>query len=100
MGQRFSFEAFWPKMEGFYDTVEEAVGIANDTVYGLSAAVWSGDSEQGLEVARRLRAGQVELNGGALNPLAPFGGYKRSGNGREWGLPGLVEFCEVKAVQM
>ena len=83
-----------------YDTVEEAVGIANDTVYGLSAAVWSGDSEQGLEVARRLRAGQVELNGGALNPLAPFGGYKRSGNGREWGLPGLVEFCEVKAVQM
>ncbi|HJE57378.1 MAG TPA: aldehyde dehydrogenase family protein [Nocardiopsis listeri] len=83
-----------------YDTVEEAVGIANDTVYGLSAAMWSGDSEQGLEVARRLRAGQVELNGGALNPLAPFGGYKRSGNGREWGLPGLVEFCEVKAVQM
>lgn len=83
-----------------YDTVEEAVTIANDTVYGLSAAVWSGDSEQGLEVARRLRAGQVELNGGALNPLAPFGGYKRSGNGREWGLPGLVEFCEVKAVQM
>ena len=83
-----------------YDTVEEAVEIANDTVYGLNAAVWSGDPEQGLAVARRLRAGQIELNGGALNPRAPFGGYKRSGNGREWGLPGLVEFCEVKAVQM
>ncbi|WP_017545180.1 aldehyde dehydrogenase family protein [Nocardiopsis prasina] len=82
-----------------YDTVEEAVGIANDTVYGLNAAVWAGDPDEGLAVARRLRAGQVELNGGALNPRAPFGGYKRSGNGREWGLPGLVEFCEVKAVQ-
>ncbi|MBR8740221.1 aldehyde dehydrogenase family protein [Nocardiopsis sp. MG754419] len=83
-----------------YDTVEEAVAIANDTVYGLSAAVWSGDTDEGLAVARRLRAGQVELNGGDLNPRAPFGGYKRSGNGREWGLPGLEEFCEVKAVQM
>ncbi|WP_017583503.1 aldehyde dehydrogenase family protein [Nocardiopsis valliformis] len=83
-----------------YDTVEEAVEIANDTVYGLNAAVWSGDPDEGLAVARRLRAGQVELNGGALNPRAPFGGYKRSGNGREWGLPGLEEFCEVKAVQM
>lgn len=83
-----------------YDTVEEAVQIANDTVYGLNAAVWSGDPDEGLAVARRLRAGQVELNGGALNPRAPFGGYKRSGNGREWGLPGLEEFCEVKAVQM
>ncbi|GAA1099661.1 aldehyde dehydrogenase family protein [Nocardiopsis metallicus] len=83
-----------------YDTVEEAVEIANDTVYGLSAGVWSGDPDEGLAVARRLRAGQVELNGGALNPRAPFGGYKRSGNGREWGLSGLEEFCEVKAVQM
>ncbi|GAB3708829.1 aldehyde dehydrogenase family protein [Nocardiopsis nanhaiensis] len=83
-----------------YDTVEDAVEIANDTVYGLNAAVWSGEPEEGLAVARRLRAGQVELNGGAMNPRAPFGGYKRSGNGREWGLPGLEEFCEVKAVQM
>ncbi|GHD34218.1 aldehyde dehydrogenase family protein [Nocardiopsis kunsanensis] len=83
-----------------YDTVEEAVETANDTVYGLNAAVWSGDPEQGLAVARRLRAGQIELNGGAMNPKAPFGGYKRSGNGREWGLPGLEEFCETKAVQM
>lgn len=83
-----------------YDTVEEAVEIANDTVYGLNAAVWSGDPEQGMAVARRLRAGQIEFNGGALNPRAPFGGYKRSGNGREWGLAGLEEFCELKAVQM
>lgn len=83
-----------------YDTEEEAVALANDTVYGLSAAVWAPDADSGLAVARRLRAGQVELNGGAVNPRAPFGGYKRSGNGREWGLPGLEEFCEVKAVQM
>jgi aldehyde dehydrogenase (NAD+) len=83
-----------------YDTEEEAVAIANDTVYGLNAAVWSGDPERGLAVARRLRAGQVEVNGGALNPRAPFGGYKRSGNGREWGSYGLEEFCEVKAVQL
>ncbi|WP_026118172.1 aldehyde dehydrogenase family protein [Nocardiopsis salina] len=83
-----------------YDSVEEAVELANDTVYGLNAAVWSGDSDEGLAVARRLRAGQVEVNGGAMNPRVPFGGYKRSGNGREWGLPGLEEFCEVKAVQM
>ncbi|NKZ01582.1 aldehyde dehydrogenase family protein [Nocardiopsis alborubida] len=83
-----------------YDTEEEAVAIANDTVYGLNAAVWSGDPERGLAVARRLRAGQVEVNGGALNPRAPFGGYKRSGNGREWGAHGLEEFCEVKALQL
>jgi aldehyde dehydrogenase (NAD+) len=83
-----------------YDTEEEAVAIANDTVYGLNAAVWSGDPERGLAVARRLRAGQVEVNGGALNPRAPFGGYKRSGNGREWGAHGLEEFCEVKAIQL
>ncbi|WP_116244664.1 aldehyde dehydrogenase family protein [Nocardiopsis sp. FIRDI 009] len=83
-----------------YDTEEEAVAIANDTVYGLNAAVWSGDPDRALAVARRLRAGQVEVNGGALNPRAPFGGYKRSGNGREWGLAGLDEFCEVKSIQL
>ncbi|WP_304451373.1 aldehyde dehydrogenase family protein [Nocardiopsis sp. YSL2] len=83
-----------------YDTEEEAVAIANDTVYGLNAAVWSQDSERALAVARRLRAGQIEVNGGALNPRAPFGGYKRSGVGREWGLHGLDEFCELKSVQL
>ncbi|GAB3492663.1 aldehyde dehydrogenase family protein [Nocardiopsis coralliicola] len=78
---------------------DDAVAIANDTVYGLAAAVWSGDAERGLEVARKLRAGQVSVNGGGVNPLAPFGGYKQSGTGREWGQFGLDEFCEVKAIQ-
>ena len=83
-----------------YDTEEEAVAIANDTVYGLNAAVWSRDPDRALAVARRLRAGQIEVNGGALNPRAPFGGYKRSGVGREWGLHGLDEFCELKSLQL
>jgi aldehyde dehydrogenase (NAD+) len=83
-----------------YDTEDEAVAIANDTVYGLNASVWSGDPERALSVGRRLRAGQIEVNGGALNPRAPFGGYKRSGVGREWGLHGLDEFCELKSLQL
>ena len=83
-----------------YDTEEEAVAIANDTVYGLNAAVWSRDPDRAQAVARRLRAGQIEVNGGALNPRAPFGGYKRSGVGREWGLHGLDEFCELKSLQL
>jgi acyl-CoA reductase-like NAD-dependent aldehyde dehydrogenase len=83
-----------------YDTEEEAVAIANNTVYGLAAGVWSGDRDRALSVARRLRAGQVEINGGAFNPLAPFGGYKQSGNGRELGHFGLEEFLEVKSLQL
>ncbi|WP_028648725.1 aldehyde dehydrogenase family protein [Nocardiopsis sp. CNT312] len=83
-----------------YDTEDEAVAIANDTVYGLNAAVWSGDPDRALSVARRVKAGQVEVNGGAVNPRAPFGGYKQSGNGREWGLPGIEEFCETKSLQL
>jgi acyl-CoA reductase-like NAD-dependent aldehyde dehydrogenase len=83
-----------------YDTEEEAVEIANDTVYGLSAGVWAGDRDRALAVARRLRAGQVEVNGAGMNPRVPFGGYKQSGVGREWGLHGLDEFCEVKAIQL
>jgi acyl-CoA reductase-like NAD-dependent aldehyde dehydrogenase len=83
-----------------YDTESEAVEIANDTVYGLAAAVWSGDQERALVVARQLRAGQVEVNGGSFNPLAPFGGYKQSGNGRELGRFGLEEFLEVKSLQL
>jgi aldehyde dehydrogenase (NAD+) len=83
-----------------YDTEEEAVRIANDTVYGLAGGVWAGNPERAKAVARRIRAGQVEVNGGAFNPVAPFGGYKQSGIGREYGRHGLEEFLEVKAMQL
>ncbi|MCW2541797.1 MAG: aldehyde dehydrogenase family protein [Frankiales bacterium] len=81
-----------------YDTEDEAVSIANDTVYGLGGGVWSGDTEHARAVAKRMRTGQVAINGGEFNPLAPFGGYKQSGNGREWGPFGFEEFLEVKAL--
>ncbi|HWD51387.1 MAG TPA: aldehyde dehydrogenase family protein [Acidimicrobiales bacterium] len=83
-----------------YDTEEEAIDIANDTDYGLAGGVWSGDPEHAKAVARQLRAGQIEVNGGGFNPMAPFGGYKQSGNGREYGSFGLEEFLEVKAMQL
>ena len=83
-----------------YDDEEEAVSIANDSVYGLAGGVWSGDPERARRVARRMRTGQVEINGGSFNPVAPFGGYKQSGNGRELGKFGLEEFLEVKSLQL
>ncbi|MEN3360244.1 MAG: aldehyde dehydrogenase [Mycobacteriales bacterium] len=83
-----------------YGDVDEAVEIANGTPYGLAGAVWSADQDAALAVARRLRTGQVDVNGGRFNPLAPFGGYKQSGNGRELGRYGLEEFLEVKAIQL
>jgi aldehyde dehydrogenase (NAD+) len=83
-----------------YDSEEEAVEIANDTDYGLAGGVWSADKDRAVAVARRLRTGQVEVNGGAFNPLAPFGGYKQSGNGREYGPFGFEEFLEVKSLQL
>ena len=83
-----------------YDTEEEAIEIANDTIYGLAGGVWSGDPERAQRVARRIRAGQVEVNGGAFNVMAPFGGYKQSGLGREAGQFGLEEFLEVKSLQL
>jgi acyl-CoA reductase-like NAD-dependent aldehyde dehydrogenase len=82
-----------------YDDEADAVKIANDTIYGLSGAVWSGDPERAERVARQLRTGQVSINGGRGEPGAPFGGYKQSGNGRESGRFGLEEFLEVKALQ-
>jgi acyl-CoA reductase-like NAD-dependent aldehyde dehydrogenase len=83
-----------------YDDEEDAIRIANDTMYGLAGGVWSADVEHAKQVARQLRTGQVEINGGAFNPLAPFGGYKQSGHGRELGKYGLEEFLEVKALQL
>ncbi|MEL6259123.1 MAG: aldehyde dehydrogenase family protein, partial [Pseudomonadota bacterium] len=80
-----------------YDTVEDAVAIGNDTEYGLAAYV-QGPDEDAYKIATRLRAGQVQINGKGLDMNAPFGGYKQSGNGREWGVHGLEEFLEVKAV--
>jgi acyl-CoA reductase-like NAD-dependent aldehyde dehydrogenase len=83
-----------------YDDEEDAVRIANDTVYGLAGGVWSGDEGRARRVARRIRTGQVEINGAAFNPLAPFGGFKQSGHGRELGKFGLEEFLETKAIQL
>src|SRR3954452_16761303 len=82
-----------------YDSEDEAVQIANDSIYGLAGGVWSGDPEHAERVARRIRTGQVEINGGAFNPLAPFGGFKQSGLGRELGYLAIEEFLGVKALQ-
>jgi aldehyde dehydrogenase (NAD+) len=81
-----------------YRTEDEAVAIANGPAYGLAAAVWSADRDHAARIARRLHAGQVEINGGAFNVAAPFGGFGRSGYGRELGVHGLEEFLEVKAL--
>jgi aldehyde dehydrogenase (NAD+) len=83
-----------------YDDEEDAVRIGNATDYGLAGGVWSGDEERAQRVARRLRTGQVEINGGVFNPLAPFGGFKQSGHGRELGRHGLEEFLSVKSLQL
>jgi acyl-CoA reductase-like NAD-dependent aldehyde dehydrogenase len=83
-----------------YEDEADAIRIANDTMYGLAGGVWSGDPERAKRVARRMRTGQVEVNGGRFNLLAPFGGYKQSGNGRELGKFGLEEFLETKSLQL
>ncbi|MBI2710148.1 MAG: aldehyde dehydrogenase family protein [Actinobacteria bacterium] len=83
-----------------YDDEDDALRIANDSIYGLSGGVWGADVERAKRVARRIRTGQVEVNGGSFNPLAPFGGYKQSGNGRELGKYGLEEFLTVKSLQL
>src|SRR3954469_2712677 len=83
-----------------HDDEEDAVRIATSTVYGLAGGVWSADPERAQRVARRMRTGQVEVNGAAFNPIAPFGGYKQSGHGREYGRHGVEEFLETKAIQI
>lgn len=81
-----------------YEDDDDAVRIANDTPYGLAGYVSAGDPERGRAIARRIRSGQVNLNGARPDFRVPFGGYKQSGNGREWGRHGLEEFLEVKAI--
>jgi aldehyde dehydrogenase (NAD+) len=81
-----------------YEDEDDAVRLANDTPYGLSGYVTSSDLERARRVARRMRTGMVHINGAPLDAMAPFGGYKHSGNGREWGAHGLEEFLEVKSI--
>ncbi|WP_336054200.1 aldehyde dehydrogenase family protein [Streptomyces sp. CA2R101] len=82
-----------------YEDEDDAARIANDTVYGLAGAVWAGDDAEAVAFARRLDTGQVDINGGRFNPLAPFGGYKQSGVGRELGPHGLTEYLQTKSLQ-
>ena len=81
-----------------YTEEDEAVTIANNSVYGLAGAVF-GEPARALAAAKRMRTGQVDVNAAQFNPLAPFGGYKQSGNGREFGRIGVEEFTEVKSIQ-
>jgi aldehyde dehydrogenase (NAD+) len=83
-----------------YDDEDEAAEIANGTIYGLDGGVWSADPERAKAFARRMRTGQVQINGATFNPLAPFGGFKQSGHGRELGQFGLEEYLEVKSIQL
>jgi aldehyde dehydrogenase (NAD+) len=83
-----------------YEDEDDAARIANGVVYGLAGGVWSADVSHAVSFARRLRTGQVDINGGAFNPSAPFGGFKQSGNGRELGAHGLAEFTELRSVQL
>lgn len=82
-----------------YEDEEDALRIANGTVYGLAGAVWAGDEAEAVAFARRMDTGQVDINGGRFNPLAPFGGYKQSGVGRELGAHGLAEYLQTKSLQ-
>jgi acyl-CoA reductase-like NAD-dependent aldehyde dehydrogenase len=83
-----------------HEDENDAVRIANDTVYGLAGGVWSADQARAIAVAKRIRTGQIEINGGAFNPLAPFGGYKQSGHGRENGRYAIEELLQVKSLQL
>jgi aldehyde dehydrogenase (NAD+) len=83
-----------------YKTEEEAIDIANDTIFGLNNGVASADMDRAMNVAAQLRSGQVQINtpAGGAGAMVPFGGYKQSGDGREWGAHGLEEFLQVKAI--
>ena len=83
-----------------YKDEADALRIANSTIYGLGGAVWAGTDDEAMSVARRMRTGQVDINGGPFNAQAPFGGYKQSGNGRENGVYGFEEFLEFKSMQL
>ena len=83
-----------------FDGEEHALAIANGTAYGLHGCVWSGDQEHGIAFARRVRTGQIDVNGAAYNPRAPFGGYKHSGIGREMGVAAMDEYTEIKSIQV
>ena len=83
-----------------YEDDDDAIQIANDSDYGLSGGVWSSDNERALKVAKKLRTGEVDMNGSFLNTDAPFGGYKKSGNGRELGRFGMDEFVEAKQINL
>ena len=81
-----------------YSDEQEAIKIANDTVFGLSSGVFAKDANAAIKIAREIRAGQSYIQGTYFNSNAPFGGFKQSGNGREWGIEGLREFIEVQSL--
>ncbi|MER0245767.1 aldehyde dehydrogenase family protein [Streptomyces sp. HSW2009] len=83
-----------------YTDPDDALRIANDTAYGLAGAVWAAEQDEAVAFARRMDAGQIDVNGGRFNPLAPFGGYKQSGVGRELGVHGLAEYLQTKSLQL
>ncbi len=82
-----------------YDSDDQAIAIANDSPYGLAGGVWAGTQERAMDVAKQMRTGQVDINGGRFNVLAPFGGYKKSGIGREIGPLAVEEFFQLKSIQ-
>jgi aldehyde dehydrogenase (NAD+) len=94
-------EVFGPVLSIFaVDSDAQAIELANDTIYGLSGAIWSDSQEHALSVSTQIRTGQIDINGASFNPEAPFGGYKQSGIGREIGKYGIEDVLELKAVQI
>jgi acyl-CoA reductase-like NAD-dependent aldehyde dehydrogenase len=94
-------EVFGPVLSVLsYRDEDEALAIANNSAYGLAGSVWSADRDRAVAFARQVRTGSVDINGGRFNPLAPFGGYKKSGIGRELGRAGLEEYLELKSIQL